>query len=592
MKPLLEHEQLGPLGLHEPRHRDAGPGAHDLRDLLGAHLAAQEPLAARLGCVFALFFGALLLEPLLQLLPLHVELVEPLIHLLADGLARGLPILDLHAGLVEGELHLVELLPQFLRAADAALLRFPLLPQVGELPAELGRFLLDLGEPLLRVLLRLLGELPGRELELHEPPLHLVDLARHALQFHRDPARRLVHEVDRLVGEEAVGDVAVRELGRGHERRILDLHPLVVRLIAGLEPPQDRDRVFHARLADKHRLKPPLERRILFDVLAVFVERGRADAPQFAAGERRLQEVRRVGATFGRPRADHRVQLVDEEDHVAGCRLHLAEDRLEPVFEFTAILRAGDERAQVERHHAAAAQVFRHVRLHDPQRQALGDRRLADARFADEHGIVFRAPREHLDHAADLGIAADHRIELALARPLHEVDAVFLEGLKLLLGILVGHPRAAADRLQPRHQLLLTDGRQLQHVLRLRRHLHKRQEEMVSRDKLVLHRVGLDRGRLEDLDELLIGLRLRAAAHLRQVGKLRLHDPLEVAAIDADLLEERPHDPLPLRDERVEQVHRGHLRIAAAARELHRPLHRLLGLDRELVETEWHGTSP
>src|SRR2546426_9038766 len=31
--------------------------------------------------------------------------------------------------------------------------------------------------------------------------------------------RRLVHEVDRLVGQEAVGDVAVREHGRGDECR-------------------------------------------------------------------------------------------------------------------------------------------------------------------------------------------------------------------------------------------------------------------------------------------------------------------------------------------------------------------------------------
>ena len=61
--------------------------------------------------------------------------------------------------------------------------------------------------------------------------------------------------------------------------------------------------------------------------------------------------------------------------------------------------------------------LSRHVALHDAQRQPFGDRRLADARLADEHGVVLRAPREHLDHAANFLVAADHRVELALAGP-------------------------------------------------------------------------------------------------------------------------------------------------------------------------------
>ena len=57
---------------------------------------------------------------------------------------------------------------------------------------------------------------------------------------------------------------------------------------------------------------------VLLDVLAILVERRGADAPQLAAGERRLQQVGRVAAAFGRAGADDRVQLVDEQDDVAG----------------------------------------------------------------------------------------------------------------------------------------------------------------------------------------------------------------------------------------------------------------------------------
>ena len=62
----------------------------------------------------------------------------------------------------------------------------------------------------------------------------------------------LVHQVDGLVGQEAVGDVAVRERGRGHERGVLDAHA-VVDLVALLEAAQDGDRVLDARARRRRR---------------------------------------------------------------------------------------------------------------------------------------------------------------------------------------------------------------------------------------------------------------------------------------------------------------------------------------------------
>jgi hypothetical protein len=55
-----------------------------------------------------------------------------------------------------------------------------------------------------------------------------------------------------------------------------------VDLVALLEPAEDRDRVLDGRLPDQHRLETPLERRVLLDVLAVLVERRRADGAQLA----------------------------------------------------------------------------------------------------------------------------------------------------------------------------------------------------------------------------------------------------------------------------------------------------------------------
>ena len=96
---------------------------------------------------------------------------------------------------------------------------------------------------------------------------------------------------------------------------------LVVRLVALLQPAQDRDGVLDARLADEHLLEAALERGVLLDVLAVLVERRRADHAQLAAREHRLEHVARVhGGVAGRAGADDGVQLVDERDDLAVAR--------------------------------------------------------------------------------------------------------------------------------------------------------------------------------------------------------------------------------------------------------------------------------
>ena len=68
---------------------------------------------------------------------------------------------------------------------------------------------------------------------------------------------------------------------------------------------------------DQHFLEAPLERGVLLDVLAVFIERGRAHAVQLAARQRGLEHVAGVHRALGLAGADHGVQLVDEQDDLA-----------------------------------------------------------------------------------------------------------------------------------------------------------------------------------------------------------------------------------------------------------------------------------
>ena len=95
----------------------------------------------------------------------------------------------------------------------------------------------------------------------------------------------------------------------------------------------------------------------------------------------------------------------------------------------------GHHRGEVEAHQGLAAQALRHVAGDDALGQALDDGGLADARVADEHGVVLGAPAEHLHDAADLGVAPDDRVELAVAGGGGEVGAVLGQGVEGGLGV-------------------------------------------------------------------------------------------------------------------------------------------------------------
>ncbi len=168
-----------------------------------------------------------------------------------------------------------------------------------------------------------------------------------------DAAGRLVDQIDRLVGQVAVGDVADREVHGGLDGGVRD-RDLVVLLVALPDPHQDVHRLLERRLLDHDRLEAPLQGRVALDVLAVLVQRGGADALQLAAGQRRLEDVGGVDRALGRAGADERVQLVDEEDRVVGAA-QLLDDLLEALLELAAVLGAGHERADVERQDALVA---------------------------------------------------------------------------------------------------------------------------------------------------------------------------------------------------------------------------------------------
>ena len=522
---VLQVDQLGHLALHHLLHGNARPRGNDLGDLVVRHLLLED--------------GAVLL--------LHVQLFLGRMQLLLQrGNARvadlgGLHQVALAGGALLFKLRALEVALEVLHVLDGVLLVLPLGLALVEVLLSRGDLAAQRFQALLRGLVALLHERLLLDLHLGELALGGVHLLGHRVDLDAQAAGGLVHEVDGLVGQEAVGDVAVRQLGRRHDGGVGDAHA-VVDLVLLLQTAQDGDGVLHRGLGDQHGLEAALERGVLLDVLAVLVQRGGADGMQLAAGQRGLQHVARVHGAVARGAGAHDgVQLVDEQDDASFALLHLAQHGLQTVLELAAVLRAGHHRAQVERNEIAVLQRRGHVAGHDALGQTFDDGRLAGARLTDEHGVVLRAARQHLDGAADLLGAADDRVELAFARLLREVLAVLLQRLELHFVLLVGDARVAAQLLVGSLDALARDAGRSEDLARGALLLGQRDQQMLAGGVAVAQLLGDLDGVVDEVHQ----GRARHAAHhagvpadLRHALDLGIHVGLQLERLGTDALDD------------------------------------------------------
>ncbi len=135
------------------------------------------------------------------------------------------------------------------------------------------------------------------DLQLHHPPLCLVQFDWHGGDFHPQLGRGLVDQVNCFVWQEPVGDVPVGKGCRGDEGGVENRH-LVMNFVPLPQSAQDRDRVLDRGLTDKNRLESSLERRILLDVLAVLVECRCPDGVKLTTRQHRLEQVGGVHRAF------------------------------------------------------------------------------------------------------------------------------------------------------------------------------------------------------------------------------------------------------------------------------------------------------
>ena len=280
------------------------------------------------------------------------------------------------------------------------------------------------------------------------------------------------------------------------------------------------------------------------------------------------------------------MHLVDE-DHVAALRLgDLFQDGLHPLLELAAVLGPGQHGRDIQLEQLLVRERSGDVPRDHALGQTLHDRRLPDARLADEHRVVLGAAGEDLDHAPDLLVAADDGVEFATPSLLRQIPGVAGERLELVLGILVQDAVRSANRfhrgthLGERRSSIPEDAPRI--VLLTR----EAEQKMLGRDVLVPELAGDLLGRVERLAEVAGEMWVRSSLHAGHAIECldgAVPDPRHG---DLQLLEDRHHDAFLLPQQGMQQMHPVHLGVSPAAGFLRGRLEGLGGLHGQSVGTQ------
>ena len=193
---VFHAKELVALAFQHLVDRNAGPARHHLRDILLRHRFGVE-------AVVLLFLDSLELA-----LQARNDSIGEFTSAGEVALALG------HFHVAAG---LVQLFLQRLDIGDLLLFLLPSGGQGGGFLLQIGQFLFQRHQPVAAGLVGFLLQGLALDLELDDAPVQFVQGFGLGVDLHAQAAGRLVHQVDGLVGQEAVGDVAVGERRGGHD---------------------------------------------------------------------------------------------------------------------------------------------------------------------------------------------------------------------------------------------------------------------------------------------------------------------------------------------------------------------------------------
>ena len=151
----------------------------------------------------------------------------------------------------------VDFLADLGAALGSGFFRFPDFIQVGNFLLQALDLFFDQFEALLGGIVFFALDGFTLNLQLDQAAVQFVHDLGFGIELDLDFGRRLVDQVNRLVGQKAVGDIAVAELGRSHDGRVGDVDAMV-HLVALLQATQNGHRGFDGGFTHQDFLEAPL----------------------------------------------------------------------------------------------------------------------------------------------------------------------------------------------------------------------------------------------------------------------------------------------------------------------------------------------
>ena len=186
-----------------------------------------------------------------------------------------LSLLNICVGLLDFRLELLDLVNALLFGLPAG---FHLVEPI----LELGKLCAELLQTLLGELVGLFFKSHFFDFKLHYLAAYIVKLGGHGIYFGAYGGTGLVDKVDCLIGQKTICNIPVRKGSGGNECAVV-YTDAVIDFVALLEASEYRYCVLYGGFVDHDGLETTLKGGVLFDIFAVFVERGCADAVQLTS---------------------------------------------------------------------------------------------------------------------------------------------------------------------------------------------------------------------------------------------------------------------------------------------------------------------
>ena len=298
------------------------------------------------------------------LLQLHLQLLPATLHVLLQFHLQPRHVFPLREplGLGNAVAQLLLTLLQLAQILQLLALVLPAVLQLLELVERLAAALLVL-HPLLHR--RLLG---GQQRAFDAAQLRLSSLHHRRLGggLHLQIRSRFIDQIDRLIGQAAITDVAIRQT-HGRLEGVIANADAVMQLVALAHTAQDLERHIQGWFLDQQLLEAPIQHGIFFQRAAVFLDGGGTNAAQLSAGQGWFEHA--AGISTSAITIHQGVDFIDEQHHpftalIAGG--DLLQHAAQALFELTAVLGTGDQGTEVQRDQAAAFEGIGHFTGHHP----------------------------------------------------------------------------------------------------------------------------------------------------------------------------------------------------------------------------------